>query len=102
MIFDTRVLQFVSLTLQIVQEADPAKVLGADYFPSAGPSVSYVNFHLVNGAVLVAKFGDESADKEAERIIGEQFPGREVEQVYLHQLAIQGGGIHCATQQYYL
>lgn len=92
----------LQLTPRQVQEPDPAKVLGEDYFPSSGPSVSYVNYHVVNGAVLIAKFGDEDADREAARIVGEQYPGRKVEQVYLHQLPVQGGGIHCATQQYYL
>lgn len=47
----------------------------------------------------MSAFGDEKADAEAKRIIGEQFPGRVVEQVGIHQLATQGGGIHCSTQQ---
>ena len=76
--------------------------MGSDYFPEAGPSVSYVNFLVVKDAVIMAKFGDDKTDAEAAKVIGEQFPGRKVEQVYLHQLPIQGGGIHCATQQYYL
>ena len=57
------------------------------------------NFYTVNGAVLVPAFGDAAADAHAARVIGEQFPDRVVEQVPLRQLAIQGGGMHCATQQ---
>lgn len=80
-----------------IPEPDPRRVLGEDYHLESGPTVSYVNYLVVNGAVIVAKFGDEECDWEAARIIGEQYPGRVVEQVCLHQLAMQGGGIHCAT-----
>lgn len=82
-----------------VPEPDPAVVLGKEYVPEVGPSVAYVNYLVVNGAVIVSAFGDSMADAEAKRIIGEQFPGRVVEQVGIHQLGSQGGGIHCATQQ---
>ena len=47
----------------------------------------------------MANFGDERADEEARRIIAELYPSRIVEQVALRELARQGGGIHCATQQ---
>lgn len=67
--------------------------------PEVGPSVAYVNYLLVNGAVIMSAFGDSKADAEAKRIIGGEFPGRVVEQVGLHHLGSQGGGIHCATQQ---
>ena len=89
------------LTFRIVQEPDPAKVLGVGYHPESGPSVAYVNFLIVNGAVIMARFGDNAADANAAKIVGDHFPGRVIEQVSLHQLLMQGGGIHCATQQYY-
>lgn len=82
-----------------VQEPDPA-VLG-DYGPNDGVMVSYVNYHVVNGAVIVAKFGDEGADANAANVLARQYSGRVFEQVPLHQLGIQGGGIHCATQQFF-
>ncbi|KAF7192915.1 putative agmatine deiminase [Pseudocercospora fuligena] len=82
-----------------IQEPDPAKVLGKDYAPETGPSVAYVNFHIVNGAVIVSAFGDPESDSNAAKIIGENFAGREIVQVPIHQLAAQGGGIHCSTQQ---
>ncbi|KAK4501963.1 hypothetical protein PRZ48_007773 [Zasmidium cellare] len=86
------------LKLIDVPEPDPRKVLGEDYDPQWS-TVSYINYTLVNGAVVLAKFGDERFDEQAKRIVGEQFPGRVVEQVDLRELASQGGGIHCATQQ---
>lgn len=82
-----------------VPEPDPKAVLGEGYDPESGPCVSYVNYLVVNGGVVMSKFGDAEKDAEAARIIGEHYPGRNIEQVYLHQLAMQGGGIHCSTQQ---
>lgn len=84
-----------------MQEPDPAEVLREGYHPESGPSVAYVNFLIVNGAVIMARFGDEVADANAAKVIRYHFPGRVVEQVSLHQLPMQGGGIHCATQQCY-
>lgn len=60
---------------------------------------SYVNYYVANGAIIAPRFGDEEADEEAKRILGELFPERKIEQVLLKQLPSQGGGIHCATQQ---
>lgn len=81
-------------------EPDPA-VLGLPLsdLKKAGSSVSYVNFHLVNDAVILAKFGDEQADQSAAEIMAKHFPGRVIEQVHIRQIGIQGGGFHCATQQ---
>jgi len=47
----------------------------------------------------MAQFGDEMADKKAKQTVEMLYPGRIVEQVALRELARQGGGIHCATQQ---
>ena len=88
-----------SFTTIDIPEPDVEAMLGKDYHADSGPVASYVNFHIVNGAVIVPAFGDEAKDAEAARLIGEQFPGRKVEQVLLYQLPMQGGGIHCATQQ---
>lgn len=60
---------------------------------------SYANYYVVNGAVLVPRFGDRRADANAASIIGELHPGREVVRVEIDVVAEGGGGIHCATQQ---
>jgi agmatine deiminase len=62
-------------------------------------SVSYVDYYVANGAIIASKFGDQKADAEAKRILGELFPERVIEQVSLKQLPVHGGGIQCATQQ---
>ncbi|AJC53050.1 agmatine deiminase family protein [Streptomyces sp. 769] len=58
---------------------------------------SYLNFHLVNGAVVTAQFGDPRTDSAARRALAEAFPGRRVVQLDVDRLMGGGGGIHCAT-----
>lgn len=83
--------------LEIVDlpEPDPAELgrRGADFLGS------YANFYAVNGAVIIPRFGDRKADRNAASIIGELHPGRKVVQLEIHTVAEGGGGIHCATQQ---
>ncbi|WP_042385314.1 agmatine deiminase family protein [Streptacidiphilus melanogenes] len=60
---------------------------------------SYLNFHLVNGAVITAQFGDVVKDEEARQTLAAAFPGREVVQLDVDRLMAGGGGIHCSTMQ---
>jgi agmatine deiminase len=59
----------------------------------------YVNWYACNGAVLIPKFGDRSADAAARSLVAGLYPGREVVQLTINNLAEGGGGIHCVTQQ---
>lgn len=61
--------------------------------------LSYVNYLLVNRAVIAPRFGDHAADQHALSVLKAAFPGREVVQVGLEYLALIGGGVHCVTQQ---
>ena len=60
--------------------------------------LSYVNFYLANGAVLVPGYGVASDDVARERLQS-CFPDREVVLVPIAHIAEGGGGIHCITQQ---
>lgn len=60
---------------------------------------SYVNYYVVNGGVVMPRFGDRRADREAAAVVRELYPGREVVQVSVDTLGEGGGGIHCSTQQ---
>ena len=60
---------------------------------------SYVNYFVCNGAVISAEFGDDKADGEAARILGQLYPGREVVSLNVDAIGESGGGIHCSTQQ---
>ena len=63
-----------------------------------GMVTSYVNYLLVNGGVIMAKFGDAETDRTAFEQIKRVFPERRVVQVFINELPKLGGGIHCATQ----
>ena len=86
-----------TMTLYDCEEPDEAllKPLGK-YNEAVG---SYVNYLLVNGGVIIPKFGQDRQDKAALELFKYLFPGREVVQVYINALPRTGGGIHCATQQ---
>ncbi|MEU9111147.1 agmatine deiminase family protein [Streptomyces sp. NPDC048483] len=60
---------------------------------------SYVNYYVANGAVIVPRFGDRTADDRAAGTLRELYPGREIRQIPVDMIAEGGGGIHCATQQ---
>jgi agmatine deiminase len=61
--------------------------------------VPYLNFYLVNGAVIVPVCG-HSADDDMLALIAEFVPDREVIGLEIGAiLAFGGGGIHCITQQ---
>jgi agmatine deiminase len=60
---------------------------------------SYCNFLIVNGAVLVPKFGDAPADDRACGILRDLLPGRVVRSVASRDLVWGLGSLHCLSQQ---
>ncbi|KAJ3493981.1 hypothetical protein NLG97_g4377 [Lecanicillium saksenae] len=84
-----------SLEVIELEEADPTKFDGDDY----EKCLSYLNYLLVNGGLIMPAFGDEVADERAFALLQQLFPDRKVVQVRLNALRKLGGGIHCATQQ---
>ncbi|MFJ3921972.1 agmatine/peptidylarginine deiminase [Streptomyces sp. NPDC090022] len=77
------------------------RVDGPDTVRSDNPDFvdSYLNFHLVNGAVITAQFGDRAKDAGAKQALAAAFPGREVVQLDVDRLMAGGGGVHCSTMQ---
>lgn len=61
-------------------------------------TLSYTNFYLANGGVIVPSFEDP-ADDEALRTFRRLFPDRQVVPVRALDIVMGGGGIHCITQQ---
>lgn len=59
---------------------------------------SYMNFLIVNDAVIVPQYDDEN-DELALQQVGEMFPDREIVGVHTREVAFGGGNIHCITQQ---
>jgi len=60
--------------------------------------VSYVNFYVANGAVIVP-IAQTAMDACALEIMRSAFPEREVVGVPARCVAFGGGGVHCITQQ---
>lgn len=66
--------------------------------PSQRLAGSYVNFLIVNGGIIAPRF-DDPRDAEAERILRQLFPEREVVMLPGREILLGGGNIHCITQQ---
>ena len=64
-------------------------------------AASYVNFYVLNGAVLVPSFGgeNEDSDKNALEILSALFPDHQVIGISARAILLGGGNIHCITQQ---
>lgn len=60
--------------------------------------VSYTNFYIGNGIVLVPTFNDPN-DTKALKIIQSLFPNRKVVGIDCSEIIYGGGAIHCMTQQ---
>ncbi|AUG80497.1 peptidyl-arginine deiminase [Kitasatospora sp. MMS16-BH015] len=83
-------------SLTVVELPGPDRTLirgkGKDFLSS------YTNFYVANGAVFVPQFGDTTADGTAYAILQAEFPGRDIVQLNIDNIASGGGGIHCSTQ----
>ena len=60
---------------------------------------SYINYLVVNGAVINVNFGDPVTDADTSAKLTALYPGRTIEMLNLDNLYSGGGGIHCVTQQ---
>lgn len=60
---------------------------------------SYANFLICNGAVIVPVFMQEKEDDRGLGILREAFPGKQVIGIDARRLVIEGGAVHCITQQ---
>ena len=70
----------------------PIRLAGRDLPPS------HANFLIVNDGVLVPTYGQRS-DDTALGILREVFPGRKVVGIDCRVLLIEGGALHCLSQQ---
>lgn len=62
-------------------------------------AAGYINFYVVNGAVIVPEFGDNKMDSNCRDILSGVYPKRHIVQLNIDAVAAGGGGIHCTTQQ---
>jgi agmatine deiminase len=61
-------------------------------------AASYLNFVVLNGAVLVPTYNQAVSDARALEIIGDCFPDREVVGVDCCDIIKEGGALHCMSQ----
>jgi agmatine deiminase len=61
-------------------------------------AASYLNFLVLNGAVLVPTYGQPARDESAMKIIGACYPGREIVGFDCRDIVREGGAIHCLSQ----
>lgn len=64
-------------------------------------TLSYLNFYLVNGGLILPVFGGDAAesDKKAADILQSAFLGRKIVPVDGMPMIKEGGNVHCITQQ---
>jgi agmatine deiminase len=80
--------------MEIIEVEMPLPVEVKDWRLSRLPA-SYANFLILNNAVLMPIFSQKKKDAQAEDIIAECFPGREVISVTSKDLIMEGGALHC-------
>jgi agmatine deiminase len=81
--------------LEVIEVEQPAARFGPD---GRRLPMSYLNFYLANGAVLLPMFGD-AKDNAAYAAIRAAFPDRKPIQIDAADLVYGGGGIHSISQQ---
>ena len=81
---------------EIVELPQPKKIRVRD--DGRLTPASYVNFYLVNGAVIMPAF-DNANDEPARSVLTSCFPDRDIMQIEALDIIAGGGGIHCLTQQ---
>jgi len=60
---------------------------------------SYVNFLIINGAVLLPVFGQAANDARAAAVLGGHFPTRDIIPINCLEVVEEGGSLHCISQQ---
>lgn len=93
---DIRTLQGSSIERIPLNMPDP--IIASDWRLEQLPA-SYANFLIVNGAVIVPIFDQPKNDDMALGILREAFPRHTVIGVDARPLVLEGGAIHCITQQ---
>ncbi|MCK8668469.1 agmatine deiminase family protein [Pseudomonas azerbaijanoccidens] len=60
-------------------------------------AAGYINYFVINGAIIAPEFGDKAADRKAFDLLSGLYPDREVVQLNIDAISAGGGGIHCVT-----
>ncbi len=60
---------------------------------------TYANFLVINNAVIVPTYRQDRRDEQALAIITQAFPSREIVPSDCYDIVIEGGALHCLSQQ---
>lgn len=71
----------------------------AVYLDGRRLTLSYINFYLANGGIVMPAFGQEQYDKAAYDLFKTLYPQHIITQIAAIDIFAGGGGIHCITQQ---
>lgn len=99
-------LQAMQTELQALRQADgtpyrllPVPLPAGIYEDGRRLPASYVNFLIVNGAVLLPVYGDERTDPIAIAQTQAAFPQHDIIPIDCRALIAQNGSLHCVTMQ---
>lgn len=83
--------------IQVIEIPQPP----ARYYKGERLTLSYLNFYMVNGGIILPVFGEDASqsDEEARMILEKVFPERKIVPVNTSMLITEGGNVHCITQQ---
>ena len=83
-----------------VHTLPPPRQLRSNEFTDDNPDFApgYINYLVINDAVIAPQFGDAAADKYCKELLTRLYQGREVVQLDIDPIAAGGGGIHCITK----
>lgn len=87
----------VGRKLRIIEIPQPPE----RYYEGERLTLSYLNFYMVNGGIILPVFGGEAeeTDKKVVELLKEVFPERMIRTVDGMALITEGGNVHCITQQ---
>ncbi len=83
--------------LEIIEIPQPP----AQFHEGRRLTLSYLNFYLVNGGIILPVFGGgaEATDRQAVEILSKVFPERRIRTINGTAIVKEGGNVHCMTQQ---
>jgi len=84
-------------SLEIIEIPQPP----ARYFQGVRLTLSYINFYMANGGIILPVFGGEASytDEVAIGVLKDLFPDRQIVTVDGMAVITEGGNVHCITQQ---
>jgi agmatine deiminase len=84
--------------LEVVALPSPKPICPEGWREEVLPA-SYANYLIINGAVLVPTYRQPETDNQALKIIEDCHPDREIIAVDCYDILLEGGALHCLSQQ---